>query len=179
MKKYGGVYSDLDILFFTKKTFLPGNMVAAQHDDQNHGHYLNGNFLKFKKGHLFVDRAIKKFVSSYKPNHDWGAPGPGLITATMNECKRYWGNDCSDIVVSNADTFQMIRPGTIRNTLAQSITDPEASLLFKKLLTDSNGLHFSNSEIGWQPFKKFSLFHVLLSHVCPKVSEKFSDQLFE
>jgi hypothetical protein len=178
VKKYGGIYSDADIIFFGNALVKHPNKVAAQHDDRTHGHYYNGNFLDFEKGHPFVDRAIKEFISRYTPEHDWGAPGPGLITATMNACEEEDGADCRKLTKLEANKLQYLRPGSLREQLSKLVLYRETQELRKNLLENGLGLHFSNSEIGTPPFPIGSLFQSLFSEFCPVVSSMYARNLW-
>jgi hypothetical protein len=179
VKKYGGIYSDADILFFGNQLVKQSNKVAAQHDDPTHGHFYNGNFLDFEKGHPFVDRAIKEFISRYEPEHDWGAPGPALLTATVNVCEEEKGSDCRTLTRLDADKLQYLRPGSIREQLSKPISDPDTQDLRNRLLGNGLGLHFSNSEIGVPKFPAGSLFHTLFNEFCPVVSGMYSRNLLD
>jgi hypothetical protein len=178
IKKFGGTYSDSDIIYFGPQMFSFTNRIAAQHN-RMHGHYLNINFLSFQKNHLFVDRAIKKFVTMYDPVHSWGSVGPGLLTQIWIQCRLSLGKDCQNIELLSANKIQLIRPGTLRENLSRSAGDPLSIKLKDRLIKESYGLHFSNSELGTNRFSKNSLFHSLFTEYCPLVSKQFESELFE
>jgi hypothetical protein len=179
IQKYGGTYSDLDIIYFGPDRLQYTNRVAAQHDTIDHGHYLNSNFFTFEKNHKFVHGVIQKFVALYHPNHDWGSNGPGLLTTTWNECKAEHGDECSRIELLDADKLQLIRPGTLREILSMPKDSEQGTVLRNRLANESIGIHFSNSEIGWHRFAFGSLFHHLFTEYCPTVSDMFTNELFE
>jgi len=176
VKKYGGIYSDLDIIYFKKPNIMETtNKVGAQYDFDGL-HYLNGNFLDFERGHPFVDRAINDFVIRYRPDHDWGAPGPELITYSLKQCLREGVLYCQNIEIMLPDRLQSIRPGGLRENLNKNFKDNIQ--LRDRILEVGLGLHFSNSEIKSDPFKRDSIFHNLFTYFCPSTAEQYDSSLF-
>lgn len=71
---HGGVYMDTDMILLKNLDTLQDNVVGWATSTN-----IGSAFLKFKKGNLFLQRALQKLESKYTGNN-WGEIGPTLLT---------------------------------------------------------------------------------------------------
>jgi hypothetical protein len=180
LTKQSGIFSDLDIIYFNSDFVNTKNKIASQNVELNHPHFWNNNFLDFDKNHPFVRLLIDNYVKSYKPYHEWGSVGPGLVTDTLRAC--YFDKDkkireiCRSVERLDIKYFQLVHTDGVfqaKNPLPTKLGD------LTKLLTTSYGYHFGNSAIGSDRIPIGSLLYTLMMNYCPKVSVKFFDDIFE
>ncbi|KAJ2992391.1 Lactosylceramide 4-alpha-galactosyltransferase [Globomyces sp. JEL0801] len=177
--KFGGIYSDLDIILFNRKVLETKNKMAHQHIDPWHGHQINSNFLDFEPKHPFVWMMMEYFVDTYELNHHWGSTGPAVTTGALLKCLHNpeMIHKCQNIERLPKYIFQYIQTGTLRktlNTLATHTID-----LKEQMMKVSYGLHFSNSEIGHDKMHIGGLLHELMIENCPITLQKYENELFE
>lgn len=90
--KRGGVYMDTDVIVVRSLSDLPTNVIGWESRLN-----MNGAFLKFRKGHPFLEACIWKFSRHY--SQAWSENGPLLISRVWREwsASRDGGGDVSAV----------------------------------------------------------------------------------
>ena len=95
----GGVYMDTDIIVVRSLSDLPTNVVGWESSLN-----MNGAFLKFRKGHPFLEACIRKFSRHY--SQAWSENGPLLISRVWREWSRDDGGG-GDVSAVHRNAFYM------------------------------------------------------------------------
>ncbi|XP_064424882.1 lactosylceramide 4-alpha-galactosyltransferase-like [Latimeria chalumnae] len=101
--KYGGVYSDTDVIM-TKNLMNLTNAMGLESDNIINGAILV--FLQPKSEFLWL--CIQDFVENYKGNH-WGTQGPQLVTRVLKQyCDIKEISSCKNVTVLPVEAFYPI-----------------------------------------------------------------------
>ncbi|XP_064409482.1 lactosylceramide 4-alpha-galactosyltransferase-like [Latimeria chalumnae] len=101
--KYGGVYSDTDVIM-TKNLMILTNAMGLESDN-----FINGAILVFLQPKSeFLQLCIQDFVDNYKCD-DWGNQGPDLVTRVLKQyCDIKTILSCKDVTVLPVEAFYPI-----------------------------------------------------------------------
>lgn len=76
--KWGGIYMDTDIIVVRSLDDLPHNILGWESALN-----MNGAFMKFEKGHSFLEACLRKFSNHY--SHAWAENGPLLLSRVWRQ----------------------------------------------------------------------------------------------
>ena len=175
--KYGGMYTDLDIIATSQLFFTAHGNLARQHAPEESLLAYNNAVLGFPRQHPFVWRLMQQFVSGFN-GFVWGSNGPNLVSRVYKQCMADMDPVCADLEVSAAWRHAPIPWTDIPQVLQQSWMGTE---LWEQVQQISWAVHWYHNQ--WKAshnscVHRGSVFEKIMIQTCPVIRESFGEQIF-
>ncbi|ORY49453.1 hypothetical protein BCR33DRAFT_847427 [Rhizoclosmatium globosum] len=159
--KFGGVYSDLDIISVNPVKEL-GRTVARQ-DKKN----TNNAFFSVEPRDPFIWEIMKQFVRGFRGDK-WGHNGPAAVTRTLRKCKI---PECQSIELADPMRFF---PFNYTSAIDQTYWDDSCEMM-GRIADESIGVHYWDKRLkNIQDLRKTSILRIIMISHCPVLVNTFS-----
>ncbi|XP_062095963.1 uncharacterized protein At4g19900 [Humulus lupulus] len=174
--KYGGVYTDTDMIFVKSFSRLK-NVIGAQTIDLETGKWsrLNNAVLVFDKSHPLLFEFIKEFALTFDGNK-WGHNGPYLVSRVVSRIMinsscvfRNSGNEKSDFTVLAPPAFYPVDWSRIQSLFSSPNDEFQSKWVVGKLRhirTKSFVVHLWNRQSKKMRIEKGSILDYIMLDSC-------------
>ena len=135
--QWGGVYMDADVIVVRPLDSLKMNAIGRE--DKN---YLNGAFMTFEKGNMYLKACLEEFARNYDP-HSWGGNGRELLTRVWKRNGR-----SNDVQVVHYHAIQMFPHSKIKKQCFYETSGKNFDSKMRIIRTEAYSVHLNSRITG-------------------------------
>ena len=162
--QWGGVYMDADVIVVRPLDSLKMNTIGRE--DKN---YLNGAFMTFEKGNMYLKACLEEFARNYDP-HSWGGNGRELLTRVWKRNRK-----SNDVQVVHYHAIQMFPYSEIKKQCFYETSGKNFDSKMKIIHTEAYSVHLNSAITGeegmYNRLKEGTICSHLLNDYCVLCNE--------